>query len=43
MSLLEIKHLSIAFNNRENTKFQAVNDVNLKLEELSVNPVPVSR
>ena len=33
MSLLEIKHLSVAFNNRENTKFQAVNDVNLKLEQ----------
>ena len=33
MSLLEIKHLSIAFNNRENTKFQAVKDVNLKLEQ----------
>ncbi|MBR3676823.1 MAG: ABC transporter ATP-binding protein [Alphaproteobacteria bacterium] len=32
MSLLEIKHLSIAFNNRENVKFQAVSDVNLKLE-----------
>lgn len=32
MSLLEIKHLSIAFNNRENTKFQAVSDVNLKLD-----------
>lgn len=33
MSLLEIKHLSIAFNNRENQKFQAVKDVNLKLEQ----------
>ncbi len=33
MSLLEIKHLSITFNNRENVKFQAVNDINLKLEQ----------
>lgn len=33
MSLLEIKHLSITFNNRENTKFQAVKDINLKLEQ----------
>ncbi|MBR6356203.1 MAG: ABC transporter ATP-binding protein, partial [Alphaproteobacteria bacterium] len=33
MSLLEIKHLSIAFNNRENQKFQAVKDINLKLEQ----------
>lgn len=33
MSLLEIKHLSVIFNNRENKKFQAVNDVNLKLEQ----------
>ena len=32
MSLLEIKHLSIAFRNRENEVFQAVNNVNLKLE-----------
>lgn len=33
MSLLQIKHLSIAFNNRENKKFQAVSDINLKLEQ----------
>ncbi|MBQ7633335.1 MAG: ABC transporter ATP-binding protein [Alphaproteobacteria bacterium] len=33
MSMLEIKHLSIAFNGRKNDKFQAVNDVNLKLEQ----------
>ena len=33
MSLLEIKHLSVSFFNRENTEFQAVKDINLKLEE----------
>ena len=33
MSLLTIKQLSIAFRNRENTLFQAVNDVSLKLEQ----------
>ena len=33
MSLLEIKHLSVTFNSRENTKFQAVKDINLKLEQ----------
>ena len=33
MSLLEIKHLSVNFKNRENKVFQAVNDTNLKLEQ----------
>ena len=33
MSLLTIKQLSIAFRNRENTLFQAVDDVSLKLEQ----------
>lgn len=33
MSLLDIKHLSVSFFNRENTEFQAVNNINLKLEE----------
>ena len=33
MSLLEIKHLSVNFKNRENKVFQAVNDANLKLEQ----------
>ena len=32
MSLLEIKHLSVAFNGRNNNKFQAVSDVSLSLE-----------
>ena len=33
MSLLDIKHLSVSFFNRENTEFQAINNINLKLEE----------
>ena len=33
MSLLEIKHLSVNFLSRENKKFQAVKDINLKLKE----------
>ena len=33
MSLLEIKHLSVAFKNNENAHFQAVKDANLKLEK----------
>lgn len=32
MSLLEIKHLSVFFRNEKGSDFQAVNDVNLKLE-----------
>lgn len=33
MNLLEIKHLSVNFLNRENQEFQAVKDINLKLKE----------
>ena len=33
MSLLSLKNLSISFNNRKNAKFQAVKEVNLKLEK----------
>ena len=33
MSLLDIKHLSVSFFNRENMEFQAVKDVSLKLQE----------
>ena len=33
MSLLEIKKLSVSFKSVENSEFQAVKDVNLKLEE----------
>lgn len=33
MSLLNIKHLSVSFINQENKEYQAVKDVNLKLEE----------
>ena len=33
MSLLDIKHLSVSFFNRENVEFQAVKDVSLNLKE----------